>query len=250
MQQRAGFTLIELMICIAIVAILWAVPLNVHNTAHWLSHQRDYSFALRNARWQLAALEKVPYDQLPPRRLLVPPHRWLQLQPNLVPGSVVVESPDGSAQGRCDIVDLASGRVHMPGRLVGLPLIVSYRFYVADQGEAHTVPSTPPYTVQLENAPVTNLSLHLARGTALEPLRGFHLEAASGRLTLPASCAGRVVVADYLGGRMRTEVSGRFLSSDLRPVSRGDGPIKQLQLEESGGDKVGKLRLSLLRTQP
>lgn len=101
-RRDRAFTLIEIMISIAILAILMAVPVSMNNRWQWLSRESDYRTALRNARWTLEALQDVPFDQLPPRT----DHGRLQTEyfapdrgeAHTVPASGVVTLASGPAE--------------------------------------------------------------------------------------------------------------------------------------------------------
>ena len=210
-----AFTLIEVMIGIAILAIVMAVPRAARDSVQGLAKESDYRFALRNARFQQEWLRAAEFDRLPPEVVKVRPDGSVPLsQPDVVPGSLKVRTL-GGAEAR-------------PGDTA----VADYRFYLPDRSEAHTVPSSPPYRVELVNTPVVRLvAAYLAEGETLRPLPAT-LSPDRTALVAPASAAGRVVLVDYLGQRIRNEVSGRFLTADLRATDRPSG-FKLLRLQES-----------------
>ncbi len=229
-QSQRAFTLIELMIGVAILALVLAVPRAAHNSVQGLVRETDYRFALRNARYQQDLLRAAPFDRLPPEVLRVRPDGTVPVsQAHLVPGSLKVRTLDGSPVG--------------PGRTV----VADYRFFLPDRNEAHTVPTQPPYRVELVNTPVADLvGVYLAAGPTLQPLRA-RLGPERASLELPASAAGRVVVVDYLGQRVRNQVSGRFLTEGLQPTDR-PSDFKLLHLQEVYGPHG--MDLTLLRVKP
>lgn len=248
--RSRAFTLIEVMIAVAILAILLAVPITTRNTCQNLQREADYRFALRNARLQMARLRALPFDRLPPRLITVGTGGRIDLgQPDLVPGSVTLHTLAGQPLPRPLQVQAEEGRLQVDPSLAGQRVLVNYSFYAPDSGEAHTVPRQPPCEVRLANAPVVRVErVLLARGESTSPL-DYHLDRARGVLSLPASAAGRVVVVDYLGERLRNQVSGRFVDQDLEPSDR-PGPFKLLTLQESYGGPVMRLRLDFLKVAP
>ena len=246
MKRKVGaFTLIELMICIAILAIILIIPMTAAGSLHWLSREKDYRFALRNARHQLGTLRKTPLDDLPPQTLVVGSQGWVQLaHSDIVPDSVV-------AAGQPPLeVDAEHGRVRLSSAQ-GSKVIVDYHYYVADQGEAHTIPANAPFQANLTNSPVRRIvSVQLAQGQQLTPLSPakYRLDQASGTLDLDPALAGKVIVIEYLGERIRNQVSGQFLNADLLPDSQA-GPAKLMRIQESyGPGQQGQMSLTLVKT--
>lgn len=231
--MRRGFTLIELMITIAILAIVLFVPVTGRHSLQGLSRESDYAFALRNATRQVDDLRRAPFDSVPPVVRTVPADGFLRVPPEVVPGSVTM---DGRA------TEPAGGFVKaQPGRRV----VLDYRCYLPDRGEAHTVPADGRVT--LLNTPVLGVvAVRLATGDRQAPLAAS--PTADGIQVDPAH-AGRVVVVDYFGSRVRNELSGRFLGRDLHPV-QGPGPVKELRVEEAYGGAVRRMGLTLLKVQP
>lgn len=243
-RDLRAFTLIEVMIAVAILAIVAGVPLAARHGLQGMTRESDYRFALRNARAQVELLRKAPFGSLPPQLVRVPADGWIPLAwGNLVPGSVTL--PEGPPLE----VDEVRGRVRVPATLAGQTVTVDYRFWLPDRDEAHTVPSRAPFEVPLVNAPALRVDrVWLAEGERLEPIEGS-LSADGTRLVLPEEAAGRVVVVDYLGSRVRNRVSGRFLTEDLGP-SEGPGPVKLLRVQENYGEGAGSMALTVLRVEP
>lgn len=229
-RSARAFTLIELMIGIAILAIVLAIPRSARNSVQGLTLEADSRRVLRNARVNLDELRRRDFDRLPPELLTVAPDGTVPLsQPHVVPGSLKVRTLDG--------------RPPRPGARV----VAEYRFFLPERGEAHTVPSQPPHRVELVQAPVRELlGVFLAAGETLQPISASLSEDRKA-LVLPASMAGRVVVADYLGEGPGAEAWGSFLSEALQPSDQPTA-FKLLRLQrKSDGPGVD---LSLLRVRP
>ncbi|GMU51358.1 MAG: hypothetical protein AMXMBFR33_05040 [Candidatus Xenobia bacterium] len=243
-----AFTLIELMICIAILAIFSAIPLAARDGLRAVNREADFGSALRNARGHLAELRSAPYDGLPPRRLRVPASAKVQLTSDLVVGSVQAFDLEGRPLAAPVSVDAISGLVQLESGLAGRELVLQFAYYAPDRGEAHTVPPTAPYRIRLENQPVQRIQqVRLAQGDRLTLITSRLLS--DGLLELPASAAGKVVEVSYRGGRIANQISGRFLDQRLRPSTR-PGRYKLLEIKENYGETAQVMRLTLLRGEP
>lgn len=227
--MRRGFTLIEVMIAIAILAIVGAVPLSASHSVRALQRETDASLALRAMEAHLAALRKAPYAELSPRSLTVGAGGWL------TPGPQYLASVRVTQKGQAvPLLEQAGARVRV-GLAPGTPVQAEFSYYIGGEGETHLATSRQ---VTLSNAPVVRVErVWLAQGESLVPLTGFRVN--GDHLELPAAAEGKIVCVDYLGGRVQTKVRG-----ELAP-----GLGKLLTLEEGRpGDQ--KVTVQLLRTGP
>lgn len=239
-MRRRGFTLIEVMISLALLTTFFGISL-LRTAFVSLREESDYRFAVRNARFQMARLRLEDYSRLPPERLKLGPGGWVQLAHYpLVPNTVDVTG------GKLLEVDWVAGRVKVASESDSIT--VNYSYYPSDEGEAHTVPNQAPYEVSLHNAPVVQVvRVWRAAGDRLIPLSGLKLQCRGSRLTLPSSQAGQVVVVDYLGTRVRGQISGHFLNENLGKTNQA-GPFKEMLLTQSyGSSRQPRFRLSLVR---
>lgn len=247
--MRRGFTLIELMIGVAILAIMMAVPLASWDTLGSLMREQDYRLAARTAQLQVELLREAPLASLPPRQLKVPASGLLDLGvDNLVEGSVTLRKPDGTPLGAPQRVDLGTGRVQVERGLAGREVVVNYRFggvTGAGHGEAYTV--DPEGNVRLQNVPVNRvIRVTLAQGERLSPVPSWRLvDPTQGLLQVPGE-AGRVVLVDYGGQRLNMEVSGDF-RGELLEAQTTPSPFKLLQVTVTYAGGARKVSLSVLR---
>ena len=239
MGRARAFTLIEIMICIALLSIFFAIAIHRADTGGWVSQEADYRFALRNARLQLEELRGAPFDSLPPQQLKVGRDGWVQLaHGQLVPDSVRCSSAVQS-------VDNERGRVQLkapPGQTV----TVDYAYYVGDRGEAHTIPKSAPFRITLRNAPVLKVDgVHAYRGSQS---RSVACRQFGDQLEFPAELAGQVVSVDYSGARVRNHVSGLFLDDRLGITDKPQ-PTRLLYVKEAYGQQGNThVQLSLVKS--
>ena len=221
--MRRGFTLIEVMIVIAILAIVAAVPLTALHNVRSLQRETDAALALRSLDAHLASLHAAPFSSLSPVRCKVGPGGWVTPGPRYlaeVRGAVAVEG--------------SRARLKAPA---GTTAEVSFSYYLPEVGELHVVNSRH---VTLLNAPVLHVErVQLAQGERMVPVSGWKWT--SEGLELPPSCEGKVVSVDYLGGRVRALVRSEVPSLP--------GNVRLLTLEEGQfGDQ--KVTVQVLRTAP
>jgi hypothetical protein len=234
--------LIEVMICIAIMAIVMGSLEPVQHGLHGLNRDTDYRYALANAQRQLDMLRQLPYDALPPEVVTVRGGHQMLQHGHLLPGSVSVWSTDGRLLGAPPAVQAESGTIAWLPAWQGQQVRVDYSYHVADV-ETHTV--GPDHAVDLWNTPVLQVvdvrSEHGDQVTDLG-LRGTVCQ--GNRVRVPAT---GVVQVEYLGGRVENVVVGQFLDDDLRPSPRPTD-IKLMTVEEAYGT-TNRLKLSELRTR-
>ena len=238
-----AFTLIELMISIALIAIFLATAVN-RCTLCWLHRESHYRFALRNARHQVGQLRDARFDSLPPQTLQVGPDGWVQLaHTDLVPNSLQVLGSDVPVED----VQTAPGRVRL-GAAPGSRVSLSYAYYLPDRGEAHTVPTVPPYRVALANTPVVQINqVRLVVGDGLQPLPSSAYQGTGSFLELGPALAGKVIEVDYAGESVRNQVSGTYLDANLQPIMRA-GPYKRVTVREAYGPQgTGRIELDLIK---
>ena len=238
--RKRAFTLIELMISIAIFAIFMAIGAG-GASLHWLHRESDYRFALRNARYQVAAVRTANFDSLPPQTLAVGAGGWVQLaHKDLVRESVQVVGAEIPVQQ----VDNAKGRVQLTAA-VGTRVSVSYGYYLPDRGEAHTVPVSAPYQVLLRNTPVIYVEQVRVADGKVVPASGYQV--VGDKLELTADLAGKVVEIDYAGARIRNQVWGSYLDARLNSTVQ-TGPCKLMRIQESYGSQgLGRIDLNLVK---
>lgn len=246
-RLKSGFTLIEIMICIAIIAIMFTGAIRIMKAYHWMTRETYYSSAVRQMRAQEKIVKEMPFGGVPPEVLGVPSDGRIQLShKHIVDGSVKVElSGEGAAgikllESSLYNVDNENGLVTvLDPSCKGKRVIVSYSFLLPDYGEAVTVPKEAPYEIELSNSPVLSIEdLETVQDNrfAEVPLQKIKLFGDTGKLGFDKELAGKIVRVSYIGGMIRNTCSGEFLDDDLKPSSTPTH-IKLIKICESYGAK-------------
>lgn len=234
--MRRGFTLLEIMIALAIMAILLTGHIEFIREINAVQRQQDFLRAARQAERQLQELNQIPFEQLPPQLLSPDSEGWLQLaQTDVEPTALRVERLEGEP-GPVPLrsLEARSGRVRVASELAGQMLMVNYAYFACDSGE--TVRVGRDGRVQLANQPVIRVErVLLAHGEQLSPFRDWRFTPETG-LQLGPSARGGVAVVDYRGQTLANQVQGQFLSRDLRRQSTPSN-IKLITLSETCLDR-------------
>lgn len=239
-ESRGGFTLIELMISIAILAILAHIQLLSWQSLGSLAREKNYRFASKTTELVRQQVLEMPYNSIPPRLLTVDQQGRVSLgDVSIVPDTLTLRWTDGSPAAATP--EFLDGELQLPTEWAGRDLIVDYRFlsdYLPGQGDAHTIPVQEPYQIELHNVPVLSVSkVWLAKGKTLELLPAEQWQLVEQRhLLFPAELAGRAVVVDYKGDRVRTEVSGSYLDAGLEP-QLSPSEFKRVELKTNYGGR-------------
>lgn len=225
-----GFTLIEMMISIAILAIVFAISVSSLFQFGGLNREREYAKSLVQAQEQLSELRKASFDRLPPEFIRVGEGGLVKLsQKNLVDGSVRVLQGDGTTELVPDSVSLQDGTLSLSSLKPGTQVLVDYEFHLADRSEPHFVAEDG--TVSLENTPVLGVdSVFLAKGDSLTATSKYKLK--GNRVKLDGVSPGQLVLVDYRGKQSGNIVSGRYLDKELQ-TSQRPTDCKMLTIGES-----------------
>lgn len=247
---KSGFALIEMMICIAIVAIMFAGTIRTMTAYHWMIKETYYSAALRQMHIQEKIIGDVPFDRMPPEVLRVPDDGRLQLSnKHIVNDSLEIQLFDSPSQGfegprfidkTLLSVDSDTGLVTiLDPSFKGKQVIANYDFLLPDYGEAFTVPKNEPYEIELFNPPALSIeNIEMVKDNrftsiSLQKVRFFEK---TQKLGFDKELAGKIVRVSYLGGIIRNTCSGEFLDDDLKPSSTPTR-IKLIKIRESYGGK-------------
>lgn len=247
--KHKAFTLIELMVAIAVLTIAVSIPWMAFQTSGGLRRQADYRFALRNAQTILADLRQQNFDDLAPVMSIVSRDGTVTLpRQHLLPESVQVTSISGEQLKPSKIL-AEQGVLQLDSAHSGKKVIVNFAYKAVDTGECHRVDDQGQ--IRLENRPVVEVTqVLLAQGDQLTPLSpdDWTLEPQTGLIQLKPSLSGKAVAVDYIGQAVGNVVRGEFLTEELKPVSK-PGAVKRIVVEETYGFGF-RVRLSGLKVSP
>lgn len=252
----AGFTLIETMVSLALVSLMVSCAFFLGADLLWISHETDYHNAVRLLKLNKGIIKGMTFDSLPPEVKTIPPSGIITLSNRfIVPESIVIIPPkdveilpgDYDVNYDQGIVQFASGK------FLGKNIIVIYSFYLPDSFEVTRVPKTSPYEVQLFNTPVRQvLRVELIQNSTKSILREdkYKWENESGKITFDSSLAGKVVQVSYLGKKIESVVSGKFLNPDNLEPAEDATSIKLIKIKEiygGGGNKIEAMDMRFKR---
>jgi len=229
--KKTGFTLIELMIFIAVLAIIIVIGTGTHRYYQWLTKENNYSNAVRQMKLQKKILSSLPFDSLPPEIIPVETDGRVKLSNmDIVPGSVALftqkdgEGPYNIAlDNKSFNVDEKNGIVTIRDTCYkGKKVFVKYSFLLPDRGEAATVPLKEPYKIRLLNNPVnviTKMELLEGNNFTLISSKFYRIKEGAKEVIIDKKYAGKVVRVTYTGSMVRNICTGEFLYDDLTPAN-------------------------------
>ncbi len=243
-----GFTLIEIMICIALLAIVVPVAFHVLNSFKWFSHEENYRYAVFQAEAQIESLKSQPFESLPPFVVTAGKDGNVRLpQRHVIQDSVKLYS-----EGRLipsSSFTCKDGVLSVTGNLRGKRLVAECKVMLPSVEEAVTVPEEAPYEVHLQNRPVTEITeMREVKGACFTTLPKSVCAAVKDDIvTVNGTLAGKVLDFTYYGERLSICMSGAFLADDLRET-RASTSLKLITLEQVYGEKTNSFSLTFLKT--
>lgn len=246
--MKKAFTLIEMMITIALLAMMLGASMEMMGSSQALRRQKEMLSASRQAEKQLRRLQSIPFENLPPQILKPDSQGWIQLgQPDLEKESLQLQPLEGDLAGlKVENLEVETGRLRVNSKWAGRPISLNYSCYLCDQGETHRLGADA--RLELENSPPRRIERILrARGDELSPFQDWSFQAQTG-LRLGPSARGQVLMIDYRGGLRANRLSGRFVDEQLR-VQTAPSNFKLLRLEETFAGHA-RLTVSSLKVAP
>ncbi|HPZ08514.1 MAG TPA: prepilin-type N-terminal cleavage/methylation domain-containing protein [Candidatus Eremiobacteraeota bacterium] len=235
-----GFTLIEVMIFVALMAILMFIGTGLHSSIQWLTRENNYSNCIRELHNQKKIISHIPYDKLPPEVLTVQGDNEIKLSnSNILPESIIIMTQE---KGNIDPSDfkVSENIITIKDKNYrGKKVLVKYGFLLAGSGEASTVPDKEPYEIRLLNTPLKTLTkIELVEGDNFTtiPSSLYEVKKGSKKIRIDKKYAGKVVHITYTGGSMQYICTGDFLNDKLNTVSEITD-MKLIKIQASYGSR-------------
>ncbi|MGV8120862.1 MAG: prepilin-type N-terminal cleavage/methylation domain-containing protein [Candidatus Xenobiia bacterium LiM19] len=247
-KTSRGFTLIEVMISIALLAIVIPAAFHIMNLFKWFSHEENYRYALFQAEAQIDSLKSQPFESLPPfvvtagkdGKVVLPGRRVIQDSIRLY--SEGRQLPSSSFANK-------DGVLYVTGAFMGKRLVAECRVLLPSIEEAVTVPDKAPFELHLLNSPVTEITgVREVRGGSFRTLsKGVCTAVKDDVVTVNEGLAGKVLDFTYYGERLSICMNGVFVTDDLKETRRASS-LKLVTLEQVYGERTNSFSLTFLKT--
>lgn len=158
-----GMTLIEVMITVAILAIVIAIGSRNISSYQWMNKEIYYSSALRQGERQKNDIETASFDSLPPEVLIIPENGVLKLSNKYVDEEsiriYIMAQNNKELSSQSYTFNPLTSEIHISTQQNRIPYkgekaLVSYAFLIPDSPEPVLVPETEPYRIELFNSPI------------------------------------------------------------------------------------------------
>ncbi|MCE1247823.1 MAG: prepilin-type N-terminal cleavage/methylation domain-containing protein [Firmicutes bacterium] len=249
-----GFTLIEVMIFIAIIAIIFAGTFQSLIAYRWIAKENMHSEALRQMlTWKKLAAD-LPMESLSPCIVTISADGKAKLpQKNIVENSITLYDPASGAvlaDSSSVRVDSGSGEIKVTnGKLSGKKAVAKFSFLLPTTGETAVLPASEPCRMSLINAPASKIEkVELVEGSKFEEIPPYKYKAEPDGRTIgfDKSLAGKTVRVIYYGGLVKTVCTGDFLDSDLNITGKPTGKkiVRIMESYNTGNDmETGLMRV-------
>jgi len=247
-KAPGGFTLIEIMISIALLAIVLPVAFHILNSFKWFSHEKNYRYALFQAEAQIDSLKSQPFESLPPFVVKAGKDGKVRL-----PGRhIIQDSIRLYSEGQhlpASSFSYGNGFLSVTGAFRGKIIVAECRVRLPSLQEAVSVPDKPPFEVHLLNRPVTEIiEVRAVKGSSFRQLnRSICTAVKDDTVTVDGSLAGQVLDFTYYGDRLNICMNGVFVDDDLKETRRASS-LKLITLEQVYGERTNSFSLTFLKT--
>ena len=235
-----GFTLIEAMIFIAIIAIIFAGTFQSLLAYRWIAKESMHSEALRQMLTWKKLMAEAPSDSLSPCVISISANGKAKLpQRDIVEGSVTLyDITSGAIVANSSFVsvDSDSGEITVTDRkLFGKKAAAKFTFQLPTTGETAVIPATEPCSISLFNNPIKRIEkVEMVEGVKFSEIPPYKYKAETGGNTVifDKSLAGKTVRVTYYGGLVKTTCTGEYLDSNLNTTGKPTG-MKIIRIMES-----------------
>ena len=248
-----AFTLIEIMISIAILAILIGSLFIITSDMRWISHEADYFNAVNLMKLNDRLVSEKSFYSLPPEVKVIPPDGSVSLENRyIIPKSVVVITSDSDTLLPDDYkLDSGNGLItFIPRKLTGKKVIVKYSYLIPDSGELCRVPEKSPFSVDLLNNPISYvLMVEKIEGNRRSLVHNsfYKYKPGDDSISFNKNMAGHVVQVRYLGEKIKNVCSGRFINPETLNESSTPTEMKIITIREvygGGKNKIETVRMN------
>jgi len=247
-KTSRGFTLIEIMISIALLAIVVPAAFHILNSFKWFSHEENYRYALFQAEAQIDSLKSQPFESLPPFVVTAEKDGKVRL-----PGRHIIQDSirlylEGQQLPASSFTN-KDGVLSITGAFQGKRLVAECRVLLPSLQEAVSVPDKAPFEVHLQNSPVKEITeIREVKGSSFRPLAGSVCTAKKDDIvTVNGSLAGQVLDFTYYGERLSICMNGVFVTDELKETRRASS-LKLITLEQVYGERTNSFSLTFLKT--
>jgi prepilin-type N-terminal cleavage/methylation domain-containing protein len=245
-MMKKGFTLIEVMIFIAIMVIIIVTGSNIHNCYRWLAKENNYSSAIRQLKRQEKIISNFSFDKVPPEILSVQEGGKIQLSNNnVISDSVIVMSQEKDTGPYKNILkarveDTKSGLLSLEDKnYTGKKILVKYSFLLSDSGEGATVPKEEPFEIKVFNGPVNILTkMELVEGDKFTdlPSEAYKVKKDLKKISIDKKYAGKVIRITYTGDMIRNICTGEYMDDNMNTVAIPTD-MKLIKIQEAYGGR-------------
>ncbi|MCD4785604.1 MAG: prepilin-type N-terminal cleavage/methylation domain-containing protein [Candidatus Eremiobacteraeota bacterium] len=249
-NPERGFTLIEVMICIAIIAIVVTTGAKLIKNYNWMARETHYSDAVRQMKAQKKIISTKSFNSIPPEIHILPKNGKIRLSNNnIIKDTIKISTRDKNGAGRhfsqnlpVENFNLDEGNntlVILGNNLQGKEILVNYKYILPDRGEAATVPEKSPYEIRLFNSPIVKLeNVELVKGNKFTPIssKDYSYKEDSNVICFDKKYAGKVIRVTYIGGAIKSVCSSEFIDEKLQPATNLTG-MKFVKIVENYGLK-------------
>ncbi|MCE1246146.1 MAG: prepilin-type N-terminal cleavage/methylation domain-containing protein [Firmicutes bacterium] len=239
-KRKTGFTLIETLVGMSIIAIIVVCAFSAGSDMIWVSHEAEYHNALRLLKQNSAVIGAAGTDSLPPETVKIPSSGKVQLShSDIVQGSLtVIDSEKNEILPGDYSTDHEHGVISFhPGTYTGKQVVIKYTFNIPDTGELCRVPSKAPFKVAAVNYPTKRIVKIevLSGGTGTAVSENLYRLSKDGSIIFDPSLAGKCVRITGCGGTVRSQCTGKFLTPETLAESAAPTDIKLIKIREVYG---------------
>lgn len=236
MKKKRAFTLIELMIAIAILAIIFASQIPVNKVFNLFARRNINNASAINAHRYFLNLKSS--DKYPPETLVVPNDLKIKLNNDFYKDSLCVYF-NGKLIPKNQIkLNPGNNTITIDPKYRGQNIVMNYKMPLNEWNEIKRIPSEKPYKIYLSNTPVFKINnVKLANGNALLDLDKSNFVFNKNESAIEFNeYPGKCVSITYSTGGFESFITGAFTDSDMINETFIPSDFKVIKIKY-GGEK-------------